>query len=111
MTNAPDHAPDTPDAAVSAGTAAPGTTSAVPHSPLLDRPGAVAGEGADAGVAAHYGDPVREQRLLSEGLAVVDLSHRGVVRVAGTSWQTNAPVSSDDGTCDGSIRLTNRGIR
>ena len=89
MTNAPDHAPDTPDAAVSAGTAAPGTTSAVPHSPLLDRPGAVAGEGADAGVAAHYGDPVREQRLLSEGLAVVDLSHRGLVRVSGPdrlSW-------------------------
>jgi hypothetical protein len=52
-------------------------------SPLLDRPGAVAGEGADAGVAAHYGDPMREQRLLAEGLAVVDLSHRGVVTVTG----------------------------
>ncbi|WP_050766637.1 folate-binding protein YgfZ [Janibacter sp. HTCC2649] len=52
-------------------------------SPLLTRPGAVAGEGLDAGVAAHYGDPGREQRLLEEGLAVVDLSHRGVVRVTG----------------------------
>ena len=31
------------------------------------------------GVAAHYGDPLREQRLLTEGLAAVDLSHRGVV--------------------------------
>ncbi len=58
-------------------------------SPLLDRPGAVPAEGPDAGVAWHYGDPVREQRLLVQGLAVVDLSHRGVVRVAGPdrlSW-------------------------
>ncbi len=58
-------------------------------SPLLARPGAVAAEGADAGVAWHYGDPVREQRLLEQGLASVDLSHRGVVRVTGPdrlSW-------------------------
>ncbi|WP_022925959.1 YgfZ/GcvT domain-containing protein [Serinicoccus marinus] len=56
---------------------------------LLDRPGAVEAEGPDAGVAAHYGDPHREQRLLAEGLAVVDLSHRGVVTVSGPdrlSW-------------------------
>lgn len=53
------------------------------RSPLLDRHGAVEGEGPDAGVAAHYGDPMREQRLLTEGLAVVDLSHRGVVTVTG----------------------------
>lgn len=53
------------------------------RSPLLSHPGAVEGEGADAGVAAHYGDPMREQRLLEEGLAVVDLSHRGVVAVSG----------------------------
>jgi hypothetical protein len=58
-------------------------------SPLLGRPGAVEGDGADATVAAHYGDPMREQRLLTEGLAVVDLSHRGVVTVTGPdrlSW-------------------------
>jgi len=58
-------------------------------SPLLGRPGAVEGEGPDAGVAAHYGDPSREQRLLTEGLAVVDLSHRGVLTVTGPdrlSW-------------------------
>lgn len=58
-------------------------------SPLLDRPGAVAGEGVDAGVAAHYGDPMREQRLLASGAACVDLSHRGVLTVTGTdrlSW-------------------------
>ncbi|WP_338749941.1 YgfZ/GcvT domain-containing protein [Janibacter alittae] len=58
-------------------------------SPLLQTSGAVVGEGLDAGVAAHYGDPMREQRLLAEGLAVVDLSHRGVVTVSGPdrlSW-------------------------
>ena len=52
-------------------------------SPLLSRPGAVAGSGVDAEVAGHYGDPLREQRLLIEGLAAVDLSHRGVVTIAG----------------------------
>ncbi len=50
---------------------------------LLNRVGAVAAAGVDAGVAAHYGDPAREQRLLREGLAVVDLSHRGVLTVTG----------------------------
>lgn len=60
-----------------------------PGSPLLRAPGAVAGEGLDAPVAAHYGDPLREQRLLAEGLAVVDLSHRPVLTVTGPdrlSW-------------------------
>ena len=52
-------------------------------SPLLARHGAVEGEAADAGVASHYGDPAREQRLLAEGLAAVDLSHRGVVTITG----------------------------
>ena len=64
------------------------TSYAVP-SPLLSTPGAVVAEGADAGVAAHYGDPMREQRLLTEGLAAVDLSHRGVVTITGPdrlSW-------------------------
>lgn len=58
-------------------------------SPLLSRPGAVNGGGIDAGVAAHYGDPLREQRALARGSAVVDLSHRGVVTVTGPdrlSW-------------------------
>jgi folate-binding protein YgfZ len=39
-------------------------------------------EGRDAGVPWHFGDPMREQRLLSAG-AIVDLSHRGVVTVTG----------------------------
>jgi folate-binding protein YgfZ len=65
------------------------TPAALWSNPLLNRSGAVAGEGVDAAVAAHYGDPLREQRLLTEGLAAVDLSHRGVVTIAGPdrlSW-------------------------
>ena len=45
-------------------------------SPLLSRPGAVEGGGADAGVASHYGEPLREQRALAAGTAVVH--HPGV---------------------------------
>ncbi|WTW96526.1 folate-binding protein [Streptomycetaceae bacterium NBC_01309] len=58
-------------------------------SPLLSLPGAVAAEAPDEGVAAHYGDPLREQRRLAEGRGFVDLSNRGVVRVTGPdrlSW-------------------------
>ena len=43
----------------------------------------------DAPVAWHYGDPFREQRLLVDGTAHVDLSHYGVVVVSGEdrlSW-------------------------
>lgn len=50
---------------------------------MLDRPGAVIATGVDAGVAWHYGDPLREQRTLIESGGVVDRSHRGVVRVSG----------------------------
>ncbi|HLZ38677.1 MAG TPA: folate-binding protein [Mycobacteriales bacterium] len=52
-------------------------------SPLLARPGAVPADPPDAGVASHYGDPLREQKLLARGEAMVDLSHFGVVRVTG----------------------------
>ena len=52
-------------------------------SPLLARAGAVAADPPDAGVAAHYGDPYAEQRGLETGSALVDLSHRGVIRIAG----------------------------
>ncbi|MGW8360450.1 CAF17-like 4Fe-4S cluster assembly/insertion protein YgfZ [Streptomyces wedmorensis] len=58
-------------------------------SPLLSLPGAVAAEGRDEGVAAHYGDLFREQRVLAEGDGFVDLSHRGVIAVTGDdrlSW-------------------------
>ncbi|MFB8170010.1 MULTISPECIES: CAF17-like 4Fe-4S cluster assembly/insertion protein YgfZ [Kitasatospora] len=58
-------------------------------SPLLALPGAVPAEGADEGVAAHYGDIFREQRSLAQGSGFVDLSHRGVLTVTGDdrlSW-------------------------
>src|SRR5665648_958493 len=53
------------------------------RSPVLERRGAVAAAGPDAGVAWHYGDPTAEQRALVGGGAVVDLSHLGVVTVTG----------------------------
>ncbi|MGG5175056.1 YgfZ/GcvT domain-containing protein [Pseudarthrobacter sp. J1763] len=59
------------------------------NSLLLSRPGAVAAGGVDAGVAAHYGEPLPEQRALAGGKAVADFSHRGVVSVSGPdrlSW-------------------------
>jgi len=63
------------------------------RSPLLDLPDAVPVDGGiDAGVAAHYGDPLREQRQLANGLGFVDLSNRAVVRISGPdrlSWLHN----------------------
>src|ERR1700761_4628855 len=59
------------------------------NSPLLATEGAVAAEGLDAGVAAHYGNPVREQRALDRAAGLVDRSPRGVVRLTGPdrlSW-------------------------
>jgi folate-binding protein YgfZ len=40
-------------------------------------------EGADAGAPWHYGDPLREQRVLATRAGVVDRSHRDVLTVAG----------------------------
>jgi folate-binding protein YgfZ len=53
------------------------------QSPLLQLPGAVAGDQVDSCVAAHYGSFHNEQRTLEGGEGFVDLSHRGVVRVTG----------------------------
>lgn len=47
------------------------------------RADAVDGDGPDAGVPAHYGGPLREQRALDRGRAIVDLGHRGVLSVSG----------------------------
>ena len=49
----------------------------------MSRPGAVAADPPDVGVAAHYGDPYAEQRALAAGQALVDLSHRPVLRISG----------------------------
>src|SRR5580658_9267008 len=53
------------------------------RTPMLDLPGAVEAEWPDEGVAAHYGDPMREQRVMSERPTLVDRSNRGVVKVTG----------------------------
>ncbi|WP_319460409.1 folate-binding protein [Micromonospora sp. RTP1Z1] len=59
------------------------------------------------GVAAHYGDPMREQRTLATAVGLVDRSHRGVIAVPGaerTSWlhtltsQHLATLSAGQGT-------------
>jgi tRNA-modifying protein YgfZ len=58
-------------------------------SPLLTKPGAVPAEGTDAGVAAHYGDPYAEQRVLARAAGQVDRSNRGILRITGEdrlSW-------------------------
>ncbi|CAB4681111.1 unannotated protein [freshwater metagenome] len=51
----------------------------------LDLPQAVAGPAGtvDESIAWHFGDPHREQRLLVEGISIVDISNRGVVTVTG----------------------------
>jgi len=52
-------------------------------------PGAVEAGWPDEGVAAHYGDPMREQRSLEEAAGLVDRSNRGVLRITGAdrlSW-------------------------
>ena len=58
-------------------------------SPLLAWPGAVEASWPDEGVAAHYGDPMREQRMIEESAGIVDRSDRGVLRITGPdrlSW-------------------------
>lgn len=46
---------------------------------VLGLPGEVGASGADASVAAHYGDPVHEQRALEKGRAVVELPYRALL--------------------------------
>jgi folate-binding protein YgfZ len=58
-------------------------------SPLLAWPGAVEASWPDEGVAAHYGDPVREQRAIEQSAGLVDRSNRGVLKITGAdrlSW-------------------------
>jgi folate-binding protein YgfZ len=50
---------------------------------VLDIHGAVEADWPDQGVAAHYGDPMREQRTMSERRVLVDRSNRGIVKITG----------------------------
>lgn len=56
---------------------------------MLDIAGAVEAEWPDEGVASHYGDPMREQRVMAERQSLVDRSNRGVIKIVGKdrlSW-------------------------
>jgi folate-binding protein YgfZ len=73
-------------------------------SELLTWPGAVEAFGPDEGVAAHYGDPMREQRTIEESAGVVDRSNRGVVRITGPdrlSWLHSLTTQALDGLAAG----------
>jgi tRNA-modifying protein YgfZ len=75
------------------------------RSPLLDWPGAVPAGDPDTGVAAHYGDPFAEQRALAGAAAIVDRSHRGIVRIAGPdrlSWLNSITTQKTDALPAGS---------
>jgi tRNA-modifying protein YgfZ len=73
-------------------------------SPLLALPGAVEASWPDEGVAAHYGDPMREQRALAESAGFVDRSNRGVLRITGQdrlSWLHSVTTQQLDGLAAG----------
>lgn len=62
----------------------------------------------DQGVPWHFGDPLREQRRLASGEAVVDLSNRGIVTVSGPdrlSWLNDLTTAHLLGLQPGDSRL------
>jgi len=85
---------------MSAAEASAGTT----RSPLLGQPGAVEAGWPDEGVAAHYGDPMREQRAAEASAGVVDRSNRGVLRITGPdrlTWLHSLTTQHLDGLAPG----------
>jgi tRNA-modifying protein YgfZ len=67
-------------------------------------PDAVEAGWPDEGVAAHYGDPMREQRATEESAGVVDRSNRGVVRITGPDrlgWLHSLTTQQLDGLAPG----------
>lgn len=79
-------------------------------SPLLQKFGVFEASGVDAGVAAHYGEPLKEQRrfiLGAEKFVVADYSHLDVVTVSGPdrhSWMTTLSSQIMDGMKSGDSR-------
>src|SRR6478736_6610419 len=53
-------------------------------SPGVSLPAAVAAVGIDSGIAWHYGDPMREQRILETAAGVIDRSNRPVLAISGS---------------------------
>jgi tRNA-modifying protein YgfZ len=73
-------------------------------SPLLERPGAVEASWPDQGVAAHYGDPMREQRAAATSAGLVDRSNRGVLTITGPdrlSWLHSLTTQQLEGLAPG----------
>ena len=71
---------------------------------LMTLPDAVEAGWPDEGVAAHYGDPMREQRATEESAGVVDRSNRGVVRITGPDrlgWLHSLTTQQLDGLAPG----------
>jgi folate-binding protein YgfZ len=74
------------------------------RSPLLAWPGAVEAGWPDQGVAAHYGDPMREQRAAATSAGLVDRSNRGVLTVTGPdrlSWLHSLTTQQLEGLAPG----------
>ncbi|WP_254668927.1 folate-binding protein YgfZ [Brevibacterium sp. CS2] len=68
---------------------APAPAPVLPNVLRFPRSSAVMGEGAHAGEVAHFGGPLREQRLLAQGRAVADLQAVRVLTLTGPdalSW-------------------------
>ena len=68
---------------------------------MLNYEGAVEADWPDKGVAAHYGDPMGEQRAMTEGQVLVDRSNRGVVKVTGPdrlTWLHSLTASTWNGS-------------
>lgn len=64
----------------------------------------LAEHGSDIGVPWHYGDPMREQRLLESGDGAVELSHRSVLAITGAdrlSWLHSLTTQFLDGLAPG----------
>ena len=93
-----------PEASEGQKMSAPEASEGRKRSPLLALPGAVEAGWPDEGVAAHYGDPMREQRTADQSAGLVDRSNRGVLRITGQdrlSWLHSLTTQQLEGLAPG----------
>jgi len=72
---------------------------------MLNIEGAVEADWPDEGVAAHYGDPMGEQRAMTRTQVLVDRSNRGVLRITGPdrlTWLDSLTSQKLEGLAPGS---------
>ena len=72
---------------------------------MLNIEGAVEADWPDEGVAAHYGDPMGEQRAMARTQVLVDRSNRGVLRITGPdrlTWLDSLTSQKLEGLAPGS---------